>query len=100
MKNSLVDLYNDICADITTLRDRNLTGVTLQEEVDRSLAVSRLRELQMNFIGMMIKTADTMMTLDPDLNLNLSALPLFETQPNNEPKIASGRRPLLSKRDK
>jgi len=94
---TLLEMYNQISEDIEILRDRNLTEEKLKLEIDRSMALSRSRELQMSQIAMMVKTADTLLTLDPDLKLDLSSIffPESYKQADTKPLLANGRKQLV-----
>ena len=94
---TLYEMYNQISEDVQVLRDRNLTEEKLKLEIDRSMALSRSRELQMSQIVMMVKTADSLLTLDPDLKLDLSSIffPESYKQADTKPLLANGRKQLV-----
>ena len=92
-----MEMFNEIEEDIGILRNRDLTGDKLQEEVDRALAISRSREQYMAYIAVILKTADQVITLNPDANIDLASMLFPESykQADNKPIIASGRKALI-----
>ena len=94
MTNMLTDLQNHLFEQIEWLKDRDIKGDELDEEIKRSLAVNELAKTAVTNGALMAKCFDTLSGLD-----NIPApedLPLVRVAKNGKPAIARGKQELIN----
>jgi len=60
MKNDLIALQNHLFSMIEKIKDDNLQGDSLKQEIERSLAVNELAKTAITNGALMVKSADTL----------------------------------------
>jgi hypothetical protein len=91
MQNKLVDLQNHLFELIEILKDQDLDGENLDEEIKRALAVNELAKTAVTNGALMVKAADTLYGLPVS-----DQLPLIPPSPSESPKLlSSGKKQLI-----
>ncbi|MDR0321617.1 MAG: hypothetical protein LBI28_08945 [Treponema sp.] len=90
MKNMLTDLRDHLFEEIEWLKDRDLTGEALDEQIKRSLAVNELAKTAVTTGALIIKAADSLYGLPVSDELHL-----IPPSPSETPGILTGDRKNL-----
>ena len=84
MKNFLTDLQTHLFEQIEWLKDRDIKGEELNEEIKRSLAINELAKTAVTNGALMAKCVDTVYGLPPDSNV-----PLIPPSPAGKPVMCA-----------
>jgi hypothetical protein len=90
MKNQLIDLQNILFEQMEYLKDRDIKGADLTEEINRSMAIDQLARTAVANGALMAKCADILYGLPVS-----DQLPLIPASPSDTPKILSSKRDNL-----
>ena len=90
MKNMLTDLRDHLFEEIEWIKDRELTGEALDEQIKRSLAVNELAKTTVTTAALIAKCADTLYGIPVS-----SELHLIPPSPAENPAILAGDKKSL-----
>ena len=90
MKNMLTDLRDHLFEEIEWLKDRDIKGEALDEQIKRSLAVNELAKTAVTTAALIAKCADTLYGIPVSDELRL-----IPSSPSVNPAILAGDKKSL-----